>query len=286
MASGGRRPEHRGPPELVRAGRAGPCGQTGPGPGSHPTPPLSILLLQFYDETEARKYTQKYGGRWDRGLGRGVCVCRSASAHLPPFAPQLPRGRDPGADGGAGRGAAGAARGTAVPPPGRGVSGARCAAGVGAGPSREGTVSRRCPLPVCSCGSGLSGEHISEEGHCWIGVDISRAMLGERPSTPLCRECRGRALSAALPAQMWLWRGRSKEICSSRIWAMAFPSGLARLMAASGESEHLNEPSAVCTVCSSCEREHCDSPRSAGTCSAVGCLTVFVAVNQQDIWTK
>uniref|UniRef100_A0A803YMZ1 Methyltransferase type 11 domain-containing protein n=1 Tax=Meleagris gallopavo TaxID=9103 RepID=A0A803YMZ1_MELGA len=40
-----------------------------------------------------------------------------------------------------------------------------------------GTVSRRCRLPVCSCGSGLSGEHISEEGHCWIGVDISRAML-------------------------------------------------------------------------------------------------------------
>ncbi|XP_031447854.1 probable 18S rRNA (guanine-N(7))-methyltransferase isoform X3 [Phasianus colchicus] len=33
----------------------------------------------------------------------------------------LPRGRDPGADGGAGRGAAGAARGTAVPPPGRGL---------------------------------------------------------------------------------------------------------------------------------------------------------------------
>lgn len=27
------------------------------------------------------------------------------------------------------------------------------------------------------CGSGLSGEAISEEGHTWIGMDISEAML-------------------------------------------------------------------------------------------------------------
>ncbi|POI25223.1 hypothetical protein CIB84_011026 [Bambusicola thoracicus] len=36
---------------------------------------------------------------------------------------------------------------------------------------------RPCLLLDVGCGSGLSGEHISEEGHCWIGVDISRAML-------------------------------------------------------------------------------------------------------------
>lgn len=67
MASSGRRPEHRGPPELVRAdrvgsGRAGRVLRAGPA-----LTPSSLLLLQFYDETEARKYTQKYGGRWDRG---------------------------------------------------------------------------------------------------------------------------------------------------------------------------------------------------------------------------
>lgn len=29
------------------------------------------------------------------------------------------------------------------------------------------------------CGSGLSGETISENGHHWIGLDISEAMLGK-----------------------------------------------------------------------------------------------------------
>lgn len=28
------------------------------------------------------------------------------------------------------------------------------------------------------CGSGLSGDYLSEEGHFWLGVDISTAMLG------------------------------------------------------------------------------------------------------------
>ncbi|MBO8631225.1 class I SAM-dependent methyltransferase, partial [Staphylococcus aureus] len=27
------------------------------------------------------------------------------------------------------------------------------------------------------CGSGLSGDYISEEGHYWVGIDISPAML-------------------------------------------------------------------------------------------------------------
>ena len=28
------------------------------------------------------------------------------------------------------------------------------------------------------CGSGLSGEQLTDEGHYWIGVDISEHMLG------------------------------------------------------------------------------------------------------------
>lgn len=28
------------------------------------------------------------------------------------------------------------------------------------------------------CGSGLSGEAISEQGHMWVGMDISPSMLG------------------------------------------------------------------------------------------------------------
>jgi 18S rRNA (guanine1575-N7)-methyltransferase len=27
------------------------------------------------------------------------------------------------------------------------------------------------------CGSGLSGEALTDEGHAWVGVDISAAML-------------------------------------------------------------------------------------------------------------
>lgn len=30
----------------------------------------------------------------------------------------------------------------------------------------------------CRCGSGLSGECLTDNGHCWIGVDISPSMLG------------------------------------------------------------------------------------------------------------
>lgn len=29
------------------------------------------------------------------------------------------------------------------------------------------------------CGSGISGSVITSEGHTWIGLDISRAMLGK-----------------------------------------------------------------------------------------------------------
>lgn len=31
------------------------------------------------------------------------------------------------------------------------------------------------------CGSGLSGECITENGHYWTGCDISKDMLGEWP---------------------------------------------------------------------------------------------------------
>ena len=36
-----------------------------------------------------------------------------------------------------------------------------------------------CFNMLCSCGSGLSGEALTEAGHAWVGVDISPAMLGE-----------------------------------------------------------------------------------------------------------
>uniref|UniRef100_A0A673H127 Probable 18S rRNA (guanine-N(7))-methyltransferase n=1 Tax=Sinocyclocheilus rhinocerous TaxID=307959 RepID=A0A673H127_9TELE len=35
-----------------------------------------------------------------------------------------------------------------------------------------------CYLLDVGCGSGLSGDYLSEAGHYWVGVDISTAMLG------------------------------------------------------------------------------------------------------------
>ncbi len=37
---------------------------------------------------------------------------------------------------------------------------------------------RPCYLLDLGCGSGLSGEVLSEQGHVWVGLDISQAMLG------------------------------------------------------------------------------------------------------------
>jgi 18S rRNA (guanine1575-N7)-methyltransferase len=34
-----------------------------------------------------------------------------------------------------------------------------------------------CFILDLGCGSGLSGQVLEEEGHCWVGVDISEAML-------------------------------------------------------------------------------------------------------------
>ena len=39
--------------------------------------------------------------------------------------------------------------------------------------------SRPSLLLDIGCGSGLSGELLSEEGHVWVGCDVSASMLGE-----------------------------------------------------------------------------------------------------------
>ena len=35
-----------------------------------------------------------------------------------------------------------------------------------------------CLVLDIGCGSGLSGECLDDQGHYWIGVDISKSMLG------------------------------------------------------------------------------------------------------------
>ncbi|NXV22230.1 BUD23 methyltransferase, partial [Cepphus grylle] len=88
MAGSGRRPEHRGPPEL------------------------------FYNEFEARKYTQN----------SRVVEIQSQMSERAVELLGLPEDRP-------------------------------------------------CLLLDVGCGSGLSGDYISDEGHYWIGMDISPAML-------------------------------------------------------------------------------------------------------------
>ena len=68
--------------------------------------------------------------------------------------------------------------------PGRRVTnrGLNCAEGSSTNRSSfsSDTVSVDVCVCVCvhRCGSGLSGEALTEAGHFWVGVDISQHMLG------------------------------------------------------------------------------------------------------------
>jgi 18S rRNA (guanine1575-N7)-methyltransferase len=44
-----------------------------------------------------------------------------------------------------------------------------------------------CHLLDLGCGSGLSGETLTEQGHIWTGVDISSAMLGIQQLVYFCK---------------------------------------------------------------------------------------------------
>ncbi|OXB56087.1 hypothetical protein ASZ78_007941 [Callipepla squamata] len=122
MAGSGRRPEHRGPPELVRA-----CGPARLGSALRARAAFLLTAFCRCSSTMRRR----------RGnIRRSTPSLRSS--RVAEIQAQM---------------AARAVELLALP---------------------EG---RPCLLLDVGCGSGLSGEHISEKGHCWIGVDISRAML-------------------------------------------------------------------------------------------------------------
>lgn len=43
---------------------------------------------------------------------------------------------------------------------------------------------RPCYLLDLGCGSGLSGEELTDAGHMWVGLDVSSAMLSACPLVP------------------------------------------------------------------------------------------------------
>jgi 18S rRNA (guanine1575-N7)-methyltransferase len=72
------------------------------------------------------------------------------------------------------------------------------------------------------CGSGLSGEVLTEMGHVWIGFDISQAMLCTIRSalSALCALCALRSLRSALSALCALCALRSLRSARSALCAL------------------------------------------------------------------
>ncbi len=142
-----RRPEHKAPPELVSnhlvfhlfgISRRFPL-------------VISYLCFQFYNDEEARKYTQKYVARlyliqiklqdllaaWFSPLMYLCLICSSRMIDI-----QIEMSER--------------ALELLVLP--------------------EDT---QCHILDLGCGSGLSGSVLEEQGHTWVGLDISSAMLSK-----------------------------------------------------------------------------------------------------------
>lgn len=62
------------------------------------------------------------------------------------------------------------------------------------------------------CGSGLSGEILDEEGHQWVGVDISPSMLGE------CTFLLGKHAISLACARGRAGKGSGRRLVSARYW--------------------------------------------------------------------
>lgn len=65
-------------------------------------------------------------------------------------------------------------------------------------------------LIFVGCGSGLSGETLSEEGHHWIGLDISPSMLSMFSFSPTVRSLRPFLDKHNLIFSLW-----HKSLCKS-----------------------------------------------------------------------
>lgn len=83
-----------------------------------------------------------------------------------------------------------------------------------------------CLILDIGCGSGLSGECLDEQGHFWIGMDISKSMLGKIVTLQVvCLEKKNQ-----FSMKMWLESEEWKVTLSIVIWETAFHSRLEPLM--------------------------------------------------------
>lgn len=81
---------------------------------------------------------------------------------------------------------------------------------------------RQCLLLDLGCGSGLSGEVLTEYGHLWVGLDISKSMLGKNPFNE--QRCCSWERSGGWCFSSWSWTG-----CRIQAWCFwrsnkVFPS--------------------------------------------------------------
>ena len=73
------------------------------------------------------------------------------------------------------------------------------------------------------CGSGLSGQALSEAGHSWVGLDISRSMLG-KVVTDDVMNLRETVCGCVHWWQLWHGRGKWMVTSSCGIWVRAWDS--------------------------------------------------------------
>lgn len=67
-------------------------------------------------------------------------------------------------------------------------------------------------LSLSRCGSGLSGEALTEQGHHWVGMDISSSMLGR------CNNLKG---DQPTPQNIILYGIYSTNISKIKHWALS-----------------------------------------------------------------
>ncbi|XP_071652586.1 uncharacterized protein [Temnothorax longispinosus] len=77
-----------------------------------------------------------------------------------------------------------------------------------------------CLLLDIGCGSGLSGSVLEDQGHVWIGVDISSAMLDVAVERELDGDLILGDIGQGLPFREYIKKAKGKSLKKSRDWIL------------------------------------------------------------------